>query len=144
MKRRLLIGLFALLLASAVIGFYRTRQDVSPSLPPPSAIPTLPVEEKREPVKQALPAAVEIDEEEEEPQEQTVRASLKKEALVNTQQPPDTTLSLKKAKPREIFPGVTLENKELSIQLEEENESLNIRRAKTPREQMQMMWKQKF
>ena len=111
---------------------------------PPSAIPAPPVVEQLDPVKPEIPVAVESEEEEDEPQQQTVRAKLKKEVLVNPHQPPDTTLTLKKAKAREILPGVILENKELSIQLEQENESLNIRRSKTAEEQVQMMWKQKF
>lgn len=143
MNRRLLIlGIFVLLLASVAAAFYVTAYNPRPVLPPPAEAPILPVERK-EPVNQEVPAVAESEKEEGEAvHKHTVRVRLQKKQLVEKQAPSDTSFSLKKAKAREIVPGVTVENKELSIQLEQVNESLNIRRANN--EQVQMLWKQKF
>ena len=148
MNRRLLMLCILLLLASAALAFYVSFKPASP--PPAPPIEVSPVETPIEPPKQAdqpsappSPAVAE-DDEEQEPQTQTVRTRLTKENLVKPSQSPDANISLKKPKARELVPGVTLENKELNIQLEKANESLNIRRSQTTDDQVQVIWKQKF
>jgi hypothetical protein len=152
MKRRLLIlCLIALLLAGAA-AFYTTWRVQEPSSPPPAEIlAPLSSTKQNEPVKSEVPTAVTGEEEADEDNEaneapsETVRANLRKADLVKEQKPPDANVSIKKRKAREIVPGVTLEDKELSIQMEKANESLNIGRSKTSEDgQVQMLWKQKF
>jgi len=152
MKLRLLIlCLIALLLAGAA-AFYTTWHVQEPSLPPPAEIPApLSPTKHNEPVKSEVSTTVTGEEEADEANEateaaaETVRADLRKADLVKEQKPLDASLSIKKRKAREIAPGVTLEDKELSIQLVKANESLNIGRSKTSEDgQMQMLWKQKF
>jgi CRISPR/Cas system-associated protein Csm6 len=144
MNRRLIV-LAVFLLAGAAVAFYITTDKKQPVLLPPVELPVPPVPpvQQKEPLKQAAPAVGEAEEESEaEPRGHTVRTLLQKQQLTRQQSPADTTFTLKKAKAREIVPGVTVENKELRIQLEQANESLHIRRSNN--EQVQMLWKQKF
>jgi hypothetical protein len=143
MNRRLLIlGLIVLLLVSAAVAFRTTTYQTKPVFPPPVEGPVPSVQQK-EPQQQDTPALVEKEEEpEEEPRGHTVRTPLQKDQLMQQQSPTDNNLTLRKAKPREIIPGVTVENKELRIQLEQANESLHIRRSNN--EQVQILWKQKL
>ena len=145
MNRRLLLSLIVLLLACTAFAFYLTAKPILPAAPAPVEIPSPPSKKVAEPpTVPSPPAAAEESEAEQEPQTHTVRTRLQKNELVNQREMPDAAITLKKEKARELIPGVTIENKELSIQLEKENESLLLRRAKTPEEQVQMLWKQKF
>ena len=143
MSRRLLLVLFVLLLSSAVFAYFINITKT----PPPAPLPSPPAEVPAAvPSTIALPPAqppleAEEDDEEAVPETKTLRAPLKKEKLVKNQQTPDASISLKKGKAREIIPGVTLENKELQIKLEQANESLNLRREN---ERAEVRWQQKF
>ena len=142
MNRRLLIlGLIVLLLVSAAVAFRTTSHQTEPVSPPPVEVPVPSVQQK-EPQQQDNPAMTGKEEELEELLGHTLKTPLQKDQLIPQQSPTETTLTIKKSKPREIVPGVTVENKELRIQLEQANESLHIRRSNN--EQVQMLWKQKF
>lgn len=149
MKQRLLIsGLIGLLLTSGAAAYYAVWRDKpSPPVPPvktePAILPTLPPAVVPKPAEPAAPV-VEYEESDEPPQVHTVTVPLMKEELVKEQKPPDASMSLKQSKPAEILPGVTVENKELRIQLDRANESLNFRKSKEAEDQTQMLWRRKF
>jgi len=139
MSRRLLFFLILLLLAGAALAYYTTAKNtpIKPQQETPAESPKQPVELPAQPEP---PAAV-SDEAEAEPQTHTLRTTLQKQKMLLTPAPPDTTIRLKKEKARELVPGVTIENKELQIQLDQVNERLHIRRDE---EQVEVLWKQKF
>lgn len=147
-KRMLVLVLLALLLLSAAIALYTIwlERSQTPQPLPPEELPSLSEpKEQKEPAKQEVPNNEENEDEEEEPSKHTVRVPLEKEDLVKEPATPETSLSLKKPKARQVLPGVTVEDKELNIQLEKANESLSIRRRpNSSDEQVQMLWKQKF
>ena len=137
MNRRLLYFLILLLLASAALAYYATYEPPAPT--PKVETPAAPPPKPAEPVTPPTPPAA-VDTE--KPKTRTLRTELKEHDLVTNPQTPEASITLKKKKAREILPGVTIENKELQVQLEEVNESINIRRSEG--EQVEVIWKQKF
>lgn len=142
MNKRWLFICIVLLAASIIVAFYiGFNQGKTPVLTP---APT--------PAAEQQPSPQEVPKQEEQASEQAgkavdplpdpVRVPLRKRQMIEDSSTPPAGFSLKQKPTREILPGVKLEKKELSIQLEKENESLNIRR--TENSQVQMLWKQKF
>lgn len=136
MKKALL--LFMLLLLAGAVFYLSTDRRRVPVLPS-AATPVSPQSGRES--NQTVPVDA-VVEEAPETLPHTLRTPLRQEQAIEQSSPADPTLRLTKEKKREIIPGVTVEKKELRIQLEEDNESLHIRRAGN--KQTQMLWKQKF
>ena len=133
MNKRWLFGCIVLFIVSLLIAVYTSLgTEQSPALPPAPVPAAEPQQEKQEqPAEKAV----------EQPKRETVRMPFQKPQTVEEAQP-EAGFSLQQKKAREILPGVSVEDKELRIQLEKENESLHLRRAGD--DQVQMLWKQKF
>lgn len=146
MRRLVAWILLALLLTSGglLYGWYREKNRVPPAPPVPAVLPQQPALDK--PIEVA--PAVQEQEEEPEPEpplQRTMRIELEKDELVTEREPKEHSIRLTQPKGREILPGVTIKDKEVRIDLEQEDESLNLRRDKTPTDsQLQMLWKRKF
>ncbi|MDU4959579.1 MAG: hypothetical protein E6X17_02805 [Sporomusaceae bacterium] len=135
MKQGLL--LFFLLLLAAT-GFYLTADRHSVPVAPPAAMPEAPLAPQ---ASEGVPAAA-VPAAAPEPAPHTLRTTLRQKTAEQPAMPAAAEFKLTREKKKEIMPGVTVENKEIRIQLERMDESLHLRRA--PNEQMQMVWKQKF